>query len=104
MIRRPPRSTLFPYTTLFRSQVALDDVIAIDQVAELRDLVVGEVAHLAVGLDAELGQDPARGRLADPVDVGQADLDALVERDVDPCDTSHDAATPAAACAGDSSR
>src|SRR3989441_6925290 len=24
MIRRPPRSTLFPYTTLFRSAVALD--------------------------------------------------------------------------------
>src|SRR2546426_1365160 len=24
MIRRPPRSTLFPYTTLFRSQVRLD--------------------------------------------------------------------------------
>src|SRR5690349_22001481 len=24
MIRRPPRSTLFPYTTLFRSNVALD--------------------------------------------------------------------------------
>src|SRR3712207_5383581 len=26
MIRRPPRSTLFPYTTLFRSKVILDDV------------------------------------------------------------------------------
>src|SRR2546426_3813691 len=25
MIRRPPRSTLFPYTTLFRSCVARDD-------------------------------------------------------------------------------
>src|SRR5574340_1494012 len=25
MIRRPPRSTLFPYTTLFRSRVAEDD-------------------------------------------------------------------------------
>src|SRR3712207_8605940 len=24
MIRRPPRSTLFPYTTLFRSQLPLD--------------------------------------------------------------------------------
>src|SRR2546427_8093936 len=24
MIRRPPRSTLFPYTTLFRSNIALD--------------------------------------------------------------------------------
>src|SRR2546429_9720158 len=27
MIRRPPRSTLFPYTTLFRSGPALPDVI-----------------------------------------------------------------------------
>src|SRR2546423_12082701 len=26
MIRRPPRSTLFPYTTLFRSQLALVDL------------------------------------------------------------------------------
>src|SRR2546430_6626066 len=25
MIRRPPRSTLFPYTTLFRSELLLDD-------------------------------------------------------------------------------
>src|SRR2546427_6353512 len=25
MIRRPPRSTLFPYTTLFRSHVRFDD-------------------------------------------------------------------------------
>src|SRR3712207_7805155 len=25
MIRRPPRSTLFPYTTLFRSLLALDE-------------------------------------------------------------------------------
>src|SRR2546430_6133426 len=29
MIRRPPRSTLFPYTTLFRSQVSLPVVIRI---------------------------------------------------------------------------
>src|SRR2546422_4281610 len=27
MIRRPPRSTLFPYTTLFRSRVGLGDVL-----------------------------------------------------------------------------
>src|SRR5690554_8135330 len=26
MIRRPPRSTLFPYTTLFRSRMYVDDV------------------------------------------------------------------------------
>src|SRR5260370_2149731 len=28
MIRRPPRSTLFPYTTLFRSHLAKDDLVA----------------------------------------------------------------------------
>src|SRR5260221_9329318 len=27
MIRRPPRSTLFPYTTLFRSRTARDDAV-----------------------------------------------------------------------------
>src|SRR5688572_30867912 len=26
MIRRPPRSTLFPYTTLFRSQISLKEL------------------------------------------------------------------------------
>src|SRR2546430_9011456 len=30
MIRRPPRSTLFPYTTLFRSPVAVDDIVELD--------------------------------------------------------------------------
>src|SRR3712207_6986085 len=28
MIRRPPRSTLFPYTTLFRSQLVLNSTAA----------------------------------------------------------------------------
>src|SRR2546422_1981948 len=35
MIRRPPRSTLFPYTTLFRSVV--DDLRPLDDVRSLRD-------------------------------------------------------------------
>ena len=37
MIRRPPRSTLFPYTTLFRSHEPLTDkpvTIAIREVAD----------------------------------------------------------------------
>src|SRR3712207_7259211 len=44
MIRRPPRSTLFPYTTLFRSERAADAVLAVvavevvhvDAVAQVR--------------------------------------------------------------------
>src|SRR3712207_8678015 len=35
MIRRPPRSTLFPYTTLFRSQGASNELLA------MRPLIVG---------------------------------------------------------------
>src|SRR2546430_9870376 len=31
MIRRPPRSTLFPYTTLFRSQKVENDTVAVAQ-------------------------------------------------------------------------
>src|SRR2546430_13494255 len=31
MIRRPPRSTLFPYTTLFRSDLDFDDPISAGQ-------------------------------------------------------------------------
>src|SRR2546430_13143748 len=32
MIRRPPRSTLFPYTTLFRSVTPADDTLRVDDV------------------------------------------------------------------------
>src|SRR3712207_8940922 len=58
MIRRPPRSTLFPYTTLFRS---------------LPHRPAGQVARLALGgqLRPRLeDQRPHLGRL-DPDDVGQ---------------------------------
>src|SRR3712207_8902285 len=37
MIRRPPRSTLFPYTTLFRSRFALVALLVIDQLAVVVD-------------------------------------------------------------------
>src|SRR3712207_7075251 len=35
MIRRPPRSTLFPYTTLFRSTGPLEQVRAINNLADI---------------------------------------------------------------------
>src|SRR5256885_12875181 len=46
MIRRPPRSTLFPYTTLFRSMLLSVDHVA----AGLRMLPMGEA--IADGPDA----------------------------------------------------
>src|SRR3712207_8067314 len=43
MIRRPPRSTLFPYTTLFRSPETVGQVSAIDLLrgAVPRDRIAG---------------------------------------------------------------
>src|SRR2546430_6206755 len=58
MIRRPPRSTLFPYTTLFRSPVHLPYVL------------VGHVDHVDAGQPDDVLRvvvvllDPAGDRLA----------------------------------------
>src|SRR2546430_16291368 len=50
MIRRPPRSTLFPYTTLFRSVFEID---------------LGEHRHFIFGPDLTVIRAPRRSR-ADP--------------------------------------
>src|SRR3712207_6935305 len=42
MIRRPPRSTLFPYTTLFRSHCNVDDVRQCHWTTRLRRTAVGD--------------------------------------------------------------
>src|SRR2546422_7496082 len=52
MIRRPPRSTLFPYTTLFRSQHA-----------DLR--LVRALEHGRLGFEVEDPRRPAEVRLED---------------------------------------
>src|SRR3712207_8756162 len=36
MIRRPPRSTLFPYTTLFRSVLELNAVAGMSQLSQVK--------------------------------------------------------------------
>src|SRR3712207_9274317 len=58
MIRRPPRSTLFPYTTLFRSVDVADLVDHVDRDAD-RAALVGDgprhgLADPPVGVGAEL--------------------------------------------------
>src|SRR3712207_8351553 len=45
MIRRPPRSTLFPYTTLFQSQAAQCNFRGSSFSREVRNLVLYEIFH-----------------------------------------------------------
>src|SRR3712207_8329345 len=63
MIRRPPRSTLFPYTTLFRSA-------SLAHVAYVGGQAVGEVYH---GANSQSGSDASgfepRFRPQAPADV-----------------------------------
>src|SRR2546422_4845134 len=47
MIRRPPRSTLFPYTTLFRSRVDLPAARFAELVDRLGVCLIGQTAELA---------------------------------------------------------
>src|SRR2546422_4451828 len=72
MIRRPPRSTLFPYTTLFRALFAEDPDLGLERDPEL-------VLH-AVAREVHERQDVGRGRAAsvhDEVRVLGGDLRAV---------------------------
>src|SRR3712207_8022440 len=74
MIRRPPRSTLFPYTTLFRSLVVGEDLaVAVVDDAALGGVLDGEGArvlgHDVVLLAGEHLQVPEAGA-EDGEDVG----------------------------------
>src|SRR2546425_4605035 len=57
MIRRPPRSTLFPYTTLFRSHDALD----------VGEQLVAPVERRAEGLMARQPRPAAFGEEVKPI-------------------------------------
>src|SRR3989442_14870809 len=72
MIRRPPRSTLFPYTTLFRSALGRAEAAGVD----VRALAAGRRHLGGRGADEERAEaveiglplvPVARVRLADPV-------------------------------------
>src|SRR2546430_4007876 len=67
MIRRPPRSTLFPYTTLFRSYATLG---CIGFEGRFQYSVTGKVANLA-------------SRLCDEACNGQILVDANVHRAIE---------------------
>src|SRR3712207_7633154 len=74
MIRRPPRSTLFPYTTLFRSRVPL----------ERRGLEAQAVA------DEGRGDHQAdEGKAGDPAPVGEAIDVGIVDRKSTRLNSSH---------------
>src|SRR3712207_8302522 len=77
MIRRPPRSTLFPYTTLFRS---------VSNVVNAEDLAVVSVLSGNRNFEGRINPDVKMNYLASPPLVvayaiaGTMDIDLLDER------------------------
>src|SRR3712207_7054676 len=69
MIRRPPRSTLFPYTTLFRSVEDADRAFFGD-----RELAVDVVARVKVGIGHGVSSPAAGSPMIAP------DGDGITER------------------------
>src|SRR3712207_7472086 len=67
MIRRPPRSTLFPYTTLFRSDVGLEAVAEEAPVGQAEGLsgergeLADAVGHVEQALVADEGAEEGGG-------------------------------------------
>src|SRR5258705_11491494 len=63
MIRRPPRSTLFPYTTLFRSLRAREEAVALGSEGRLQIGAGRRLARLAqpaVAILQPVGEEPGR--------------------------------------------
>src|SRR3712207_1800077 len=89
MIRRPPRSTLFPYTTLFRSDALDADLGAGDLLLD-RDQPLADLRRRGVHggdrLAADHLQTHARGRVVVEA-LGEADVlvgDGVADTAADP--------------------
>src|SRR5436190_12016533 len=100
MTRRPPRSTLFPYTTLFRSAVpALGQQLGVDQHIDVAALVAREdlgefalsrLARYGLGLDPLGAERPGEvvcvahaGRIDDTGNSVEARFVEVRHRDVE---------------------
>ena len=73
----------------FPPQVPFDLEVRLDVTADPGHLVVGEVTDPGAGVDAGLVAHTSGAGEADPVDVGQPDLEPLVPGKVNACDTCH---------------
>src|SRR3712207_8140615 len=81
MIRRPPRSTLFPYTTLFRSGDAAARAVGSEALGLLaQDRLDGFKGgrHVEEGLDLVLGQEQGQDRKSTRLNSSHANISYAV--------------------------
>src|SRR4029079_7572117 len=70
-------------------EVAFHDIVPVDDLADLHDLRLGQLAHPAFRRDCHLFADMPGEGVANAMDVSQGHLDPLVGRDVHACNSGH---------------
>src|SRR3712207_4649472 len=86
MIRRPPRSTLFPYTTLFRSQAAAEEVETLneelqasnEELETLNEELQATVEELNTTNDDLHARSAEMQRMAEASEAERARLEAIL--------------------------
>src|SRR5689334_24891285 len=93
MIRRPPRSTLFPYTTLFRSRTMQSDL------SELRSQQAVLQANGMIGKDVDLqvGDSVVHGNVS-AVQIADGTPKVIVDRKSTRLNSSHSSISYAVFC------
>src|SRR2546423_12278593 len=84
MIRRPPRSTLFPYTTLFRSRAEIDGAQPLRLLALKPRALFADQLAIAVGEASLRAQRRALVRVPCHAPQGLHEARAVVRRAHDP--------------------
>src|SRR2546430_3621193 len=84
MIRRPPRSTLFPYTTLFRSEQHVQEI--------------SRVAEIVVGVDIRHAQRVTVGKSSNRRHLANQAVGLLLDRKSTRLNSSHSQISYAVFC------
>jgi hypothetical protein len=70
------------------AQVAFDHSIPLYDIAHPHYLILGEILYLYINIDKGFLADLGRPAFSDSIDIGQPNLNPLIERQIDSCNSS----------------
>jgi hypothetical protein len=71
------------------TKVAFNGVVLVDEIPHANDLFVSQVADTGCQTDIESLADLCGSGTTDSIDVSECDLNSLLSREIDSCDTGH---------------
>src|SRR5579884_563483 len=74
----------------FAAEISFHPQAALDRLTKPDHLIFFQILHAGVRIDVCLFQKFLRGSPADPIDVGETDLDSFLSRQINACNSSHE--------------